>query len=174
MGFHAGDYAFVVFRPRPDGPFELKRIQIIAAERNGDTVTYTFQCNNKTAVVPNSRVFKELDKAEEILSELNNPSHNFRGRKRTVERGSVSPVQTLLMLKRRQLCLTQNQTAELAGISLRQYQRLESGERDILNASYRSARAVFRVLGITDTELDIILREENNENHYFGYPGLLH
>lgn len=170
MGFHAGDHAFIVFRPRPDAPLESRYIQIMAAERNGNTVTYTFQCDGQTTAVPNSHIFKSHDKAEEFLFELNNIPHNSRGRKRSVERTNISPVQTLLMLKRRQLCLTQNQTSELAGISLRQYQRLESGERDILNASYRSARAVFRVLGITDDELDTILQEENDENRRFRYP----
>lgn len=154
MGFHAGDHAFIIFRPRQDAPYELRHTKITTAVRNGNAVTYTFQYDGGTVTVPDSRVFKSQDEAEKTLSRLNNPSRPSSGREHPAERACISSIQTLLTQKRRQLRLTQKQVSDLAGISLRQYQRLESGERDIFNASYRSARAVFRVLGITEAELN--------------------
>ena len=58
----------------------------------------------------------------------------------------------VLRQRRRQLGLTQKQVAEYAGIQVKQYQRLESGERDILNASLRIALPVCAVLKLDPYE----------------------
>jgi len=44
--------------------------------------------------------------------------------------------------------MTQQQVADGANISLRHYQKFESGEREITNASFRIAMAVIKVLEI--------------------------
>ena len=43
---------------------------------------------------------------------------------------------------------TQEEAAEKAGISIRTYQRLEHGERDILDASMRTGLGLCAALGI--------------------------
>lgn len=52
----------------------------------------------------------------------------------------------ILQNRRKELGLTQQQVADLASIQLRQYQRLESGERSIRGASLRIALLVCQVL----------------------------
>ena len=52
----------------------------------------------------------------------------------------------ILKTRREQLGLTQQQVADKAKIQLRQYQRLESGERSISSASMRIGLAVCAVL----------------------------
>lgn len=52
----------------------------------------------------------------------------------------------ILKNRREELGLTQQQVADLAKIQLRQYQRLESGERSIYSASFRIAVSVCRAL----------------------------
>lgn len=53
---------------------------------------------------------------------------------------------------------TQEEAAEKAGVSLRTYQRLEHGERDILDASMRTGLGVCAALGIDP--LTLIHEEE--------------
>ena len=53
---------------------------------------------------------------------------------------------------------TQEEAAEKAGVSLRTYQRLEQGKRDILDASMRTGLGVCAALGIDP--LSLILGEE--------------
>ena len=53
---------------------------------------------------------------------------------------------------------TQEEAAEKAGISIRTYQRLEQGERDILEASMKTGLGVCAALGIDP--LTLILDEE--------------
>ena len=48
---------------------------------------------------------------------------------------------------------TQMETAEKAGIALETYQRLEGGQRDILNASMKTGLGVCRALGIDPATL---------------------
>lgn len=48
----------------------------------------------------------------------------------------------ILRKRRLQMRLTQEEVAEIAKIQLRQYQRLESGERDISNSSFRIGLSV--------------------------------
>ncbi len=50
--------------------------------------------------------------------------------------------------QRKNLGLTQQQVADRAHIQLRQYQRLESGERSIYNASFRVAISVCKALNL--------------------------
>ena len=52
----------------------------------------------------------------------------------------------ILRRQREFLGLTQQQVADLAKIKLRQYQRLESGERSIYGASFRIAISVCKAL----------------------------
>lgn len=52
----------------------------------------------------------------------------------------------ILKTRREQLGLTQQQVADKANIQLRQYQRLESGERSLSGASMRIGLCVLAVL----------------------------
>lgn len=54
----------------------------------------------------------------------------------------------ILREKRVSLGLTQQQVADKAKIKLQQYQKLESGERDIKNCSYDLACRVIEALGM--------------------------
>ncbi len=53
---------------------------------------------------------------------------------------------------------TQEEAAEKAGVSLRTYQRLEQGKRDIMDASMRTGLGICAALGIDP--LTLILDEE--------------
>jgi len=57
---------------------------------------------------------------------------------------------TILLEARKKLDLTQTQVAEKAYITLRQYQRFESGERKLSSSSFWMASKVLQVL-----ELDV-------------------
>lgn len=52
----------------------------------------------------------------------------------------------ILLTRRQQLGMTQQQVADAAGIQLRQYQRLESGERSMSGASMRIGLSICTVL----------------------------
>ena len=52
----------------------------------------------------------------------------------------------ILQNRRKELGLTQQQVADLASIQIRQYQRLETGERSIRGASLRIALLICQVL----------------------------
>lgn len=52
----------------------------------------------------------------------------------------------ILLSRRKELGLTQQQVSDAAGIQLRQYQRLESGERSMSSASLRIGLSVCDVL----------------------------
>jgi len=64
-------------------------------------------------------------------------------------------MQDLNMLKRirKSKGMTQQAAADAAGISLRQYQKFDGGERDLRNASFRIGMAICRVLDIKLEEL---------------------
>ena len=53
-----------------------------------------------------------------------------------------------LKVRRKQLGLTRREVADEAGVQQKQYQRLESGERDIRRASFQIAYRVLRALEI--------------------------
>ena len=57
----------------------------------------------------------------------------------------------ILREKRLILGLTQKQVAEKAGVTSQQYQKFESGERDIMNSSLRIASRVIEALGMDVT-----------------------
>lgn len=54
----------------------------------------------------------------------------------------------ILKNRRNELKLTQQNVADLAKIQLRQYQRLENGERSMQSASFRIALSVCRALNL--------------------------
>ena len=58
-----------------------------------------------------------------------------------------------LISRRKQLGFTQEQVAEMAGIQLSQYQRFESGERDISNSAMKTGLAVCAVLLLDPYEM---------------------
>lgn len=63
---------------------------------------------------------------------------------------TIIPTAAAVLLKKRQMLrLTQQEIADRAKITLRQYQRLESGERSILTCSFGLA---CRVIEALDTE----------------------
>ena len=55
---------------------------------------------------------------------------------------------SILREKRLMLGLTQKEAAELANITLRQYQKFESGERNIMTCSFRMACRIIEALGM--------------------------
>lgn len=55
---------------------------------------------------------------------------------------------SILRAKRDSLGLTQQQVADKANIKLQQYQKFESGERNIMTASFRIACRVIEALGM--------------------------
>ena len=68
----------------------------------------------------------------------------------------------VLKQRRKHLGLTQQQGADYAGVQVKQYQRLESGERSILGASMRIGLAICAVLKINPYEF-IINAEKMNQ-----------
>ena len=77
------------------------------------------------------------------------PSVSYYDQFPGVEFTEVLSPNALLKIRREQLKFTQQQVADSAGITLRQYQKFESGERSIRGASLRIG------LGICDAlELD--------------------
>ena len=60
---------------------------------------------------------------------------------------TIIPTAAAVLLKKRQMLrLTQQEIADRAKITLRQYQRLESGERNILTSSFGLACRVIEAL----------------------------
>lgn len=59
---------------------------------------------------------------------------------------------SVLREKRVVLGLTQQQVADRAGIVLQQYQKFESGERDIMTSSFRTACKVIEALEMDITD----------------------
>ncbi len=59
----------------------------------------------------------------------------------------------VLISRRKQLGFTQEQVAEMAGVQLSQYQRFESGERDIANCSMKTGLAICAVLLLDPYEM---------------------
>lgn len=69
----------------------------------------------------------------------------------TIPAGEWEEIPTDSMMLRRQreaLGLTQQQVADIAQITLRQYQRFESGERDLSSSSFRIGLNVCKALRI--------------------------
>lgn len=74
------------------------------------------------------------------------------GKKEIVDFPNIGPIELtdipsksgfeILVERREQLCLTQQEVSNRAGIQLRQYQRFESGERALSSSTLRIALAV--------------------------------
>ena len=58
---------------------------------------------------------------------------------------------SILREEREKLGLTQQEVADLAVIQLRQYQRFETGERNLSSASFFTACKVMKALGLDPT-----------------------
>lgn len=70
---------------------------------------------------------------------------------------------SILREKRVVLRMTQQQVADAAKISLRQYQKFESGERNIMTSSFQIACRVIEALGMNVSKFyhgDYVLGEE--------------
>ena len=52
----------------------------------------------------------------------------------------------VLKKRRKQLRLTQQEVADKAGINIKQYQRFETGERELMDASFMTAYQVLNTL----------------------------
>lgn len=61
---------------------------------------------------------------------------------------TLEPDRSVLCRRRKQLRMTQQQVADAAHIQLRQYQRLESGERSMASASLRIGLSICCVLNL--------------------------
>lgn len=68
----------------------------------------------------------------------------------------IEPDRSILLNRRKQLKLTQQQVADAAHIQLRQYQRLESGERSMASASMRIGLSICSVLKLDPRRFVII------------------
>lgn len=62
-GFHAGDYAFAVFRPSPKSEYVYRYLKIQSAVRDGDKVKYNFLIDKITIELPPARVFDDPERA---------------------------------------------------------------------------------------------------------------
>lgn len=78
---------------------------------------------------------------------------DFRSEQRTLNLNGepttndvIMPDRAILLSRRQQLGLTQQQVANRAGIKLVQYQRFERGERSMASASLRIGMAICDVL----------------------------
>ena len=68
----------------------------------------------------------------------------------------------ILLQRRKELQMTQKQVAERAGIQLRQYQRFEMGERNILSSS---ARIMLSICGVLKLDPYIFIKKENKDDN---------
>ena len=67
---------------------------------------------------------------------------------------SVKPsVHVMLMQARANCGLTQQQVADACSINIRQYQKFESGERDLMGCAFSLGLALCRTLGIDPQSL---------------------
>ena len=79
---------------------------------------------------------------------------------------------SILSEKRQILRLTQQEVADRAKITLRQYQRLESGERNIMTSSFRLACRVIEALDMDVSKFyhgDYYLEEEMKTTRGKGF-----
>lgn len=59
---------------------------------------------------------------------------------------TIYPDHTALMYRRKEFHMTQQQVADAAGVTLRQYQKFESGERKMSSATMRIGLSICHVL----------------------------
>lgn len=69
--------------------------------------------------------------------------------------------QHILQNRRKQLGMTQQQVADTARIQLRQYQRLESGERSMAGASMRIGLSVCSALKLDPFRFNILITRQD-------------
>ena len=74
---------------------------------------------------------------------------------------TLEPDRAILVRRRKQLGLTQQQVADAAHIQLRQYQRLESGERSMASASLRIGLSVCAVLQLDPRRFVFVPQQKN-------------
>ena len=79
----------------------------------------------------------------------------------------------ILKKRRKQLGLTLQEVADRAGISIKQYQRFESGDRELASASFSTTFQVLRALEL-DTEKYAAGEYEIKELIYRGHDGKLY
>lgn len=86
---------------------------------------------------------------------------------------TIIPTAAAVLLKKRQMLrLTQQEIADRAKITLRQYQRLESGERNILTCSFGLACRVIEALDMDVSKFyhgDYYLEEELKTTRSKGF-----
>ena len=90
---------------------------------------------------------------------------------------TIIPTAAAVLLKKRQMLrLTQQEIADRAKITLRQYQRLESGERSILTCSFGLACRVIEALDICrDAESNALVSAHPfRRNLVVGFQGFFH
>lgn len=77
-----------------------------------------------------------------------NDAKNYNGFLRLV------PENWMLIKQREKLGLSQEETAKKAGITLKQYQKFESGDRNISSSTFRIVNAVLTALELDITAFD--------------------
>ena len=88
-----------------------------------------------------------------------NYMHDLEDQKTNVsDNFSLQFEKEVLLQRRKELKLTQKQVADRAGIQLRQYQRFEMGERDILSSS---ARIMLSICGVLNIDPYMFMGKEN-------------
>lgn len=72
----------------------------------------------------------------------------------------------LITKARKQIGKTQEEIADIIGISRRQYQRYESGEKNLLQAPYWIVKSILRELHIPEKQFDSTIRSSGeSESH---------
>ena len=105
---------------------------------NMNSMTKLPDCNINGAIISTSK--------EELKKENDNLSHTTYVRKKTREA-------KILKDARLRIGYSQQEVANVIGVHIKQYQRLEYGERDIRNCSMKTGLAVCAVLGIDPFDL---------------------
>lgn len=72
-------------------------------------------------------------------------------------------IPAFLFSRRKQQKKTQKEVADAVGISWRQYQRYESGERKFIEAPYWLVKAILEELDIPENEFDALWRVPEEE-----------
>lgn len=81
-----------------------------------------------------------------------------------------STIPSLLTNRRKIQKRTQAEIAEAVGISRRQYQRYENGERDLMESPYWLVNAILKELNIQETELAMLTRGDAYERNHLDTP----
>ena len=108
-----------------------------------DWILYGFDSDKEYPV--SDRLIEWIKSDHELREKLWNRMEHYQENNKSL--GDLDSLRE----QRHRLGLTQKQVAERAEISLQQYQKFESGERDIMNASFRITCRVLEAL-----ELDVI------------------